>query len=198
MMKKMSLLLSMLAVISLNAADTKTTDATQTNLDRVYVDVNQIFQQSSAGQEVARWSEAKNKQLNTLLSTKQADLRAFEQEIMSGTVAPEAVQTKTAQLELKKREASLAIESTKLEMESELGQKMRSVEQDIRSTIKTVANEKNWNEVVNKDEAKTLFFSDKLDATKTILEAFNKSTRADAAKAMLRADSSKAPEFLKA
>ena len=63
-MKKMSLLLAMLATVSVNANPTEVMLGTQENLDRVYVDVNAIFQQSSAGQEVARWSEAKNKELN--------------------------------------------------------------------------------------------------------------------------------------
>lgn len=194
----MSLLLAMLATVSVNANPTEVMLGTQENLDRVYVDVNAIFQQSSAGQEVARWSEAKNKELNSLVSTKQADLRPLEQELASGLIPADAIPVKTVQLEHAKRQASLDVERTKAEMEAELGKKMQNVEKEIRATIKTVANQKKWNEVVNKDEAKTLFFSDKLDATKTILEAFNDNTRANAAKNVLRADTTKAPTLLKA
>lgn len=197
----MSLFLSMLAAVSLTAAPTPAEalkTATQENLERVYVDVNAIFQQSSAGQAIGRWSEAQNKQLNSLLSTKQADLRKLEQELMSGLLPEESVTAKSAALELEKRKAELEVQSTKLAMETELGKKMKIVEKDISDTIQNVAAQKNWLEVVNKNEAKALFFSPKLDATNTILAEFNNKTRADAAKEVLRSDATTAPKFLTA
>jgi Skp family chaperone for outer membrane proteins len=200
-MKKMSLFLSMLAAVSLTAAPLITEapkTSTQENLERVYVDVNKIFQQSSAGRAIGTWSEAKNRELNTLLTAKQADLRKMEQEILSGLLPEESVTAKTAALELEKRKAELEVQSTKLAMETELGQKMKTVEKDISSTIQQVAAQKNWLEVVNKNEAKALFFSPKLDATETILAEFNNKTRADAAKEVLRSDSTTAPKFLSA
>ncbi len=201
-MKKMSLLLSMLAAVSFGAtdicaADIKAEPSTQT-LERVYVDVNEIFQKSSAGIDLARWSAQKNGELGALLSTKQAKLSELEKEIRSGILPEETVQQKTASLEIAKRQAELDVQSAKLGMESQLNAKMKSVEKDIRNTIKTVANEEKWLEVLSKDDTRALFFSEQLDVTEKVLEAFNKNTRADAAKSMLRGDSAKAPEFLKA
>ena len=76
---------------------------------------------------------------------------------------------------------------------------MRLLEGNIRETIKAVALEQKYNEVIPTSQATALFFSEKLDKTPEFLEAFNKASRAEAAKSLLRSpDSAKAPEFLRA
>ena len=188
-MKKLSLVCCTLASFALSAVD----------VDRVYCDVQKVFQNSSAGQELAKWSELKNSELNQLLSAKQADLRKTEQELASGKLPEDLAQLKTLNLEHAKRQASLDIERTKADMEAQLSQKMRLLEGNIRETIKAVALEQKYNEVIPTSQATALFFSEKLDKTPEFLEAFNKASRAEAAKSLLRSpDSAKAPEFLRA
>lgn len=187
-MKKLSLVYCALASVAVSA-----------EANRVYCDVQKVFQLSAAGQELAKWSDGKNAELNQLLSTKQADLRQQEQVIASSKLPEDVAQLKALNLEHAKRQASLDIEKTKADMEAQLSQKMKHLEDQIRNTIKTVAVEQKYDEVVPTSQATALFFSEKLDKTPEFLEAFNKASRAEAAKAVLRSpDSAKAPEFLKA
>lgn len=193
-MKKLSLVCCTFAALSLAAAET-----TNEPIQRVYCDVESVFQNSAPGLELAKWSQEKNAQLNELLSTKQNELRKAEQELATSKLPQDVAQLRALNLEHAKRQASLDIEKTKAAMEAELSQKMKSIEANIKNTIKTVAVENKWDEVLPKNQTSTLFFSEKLDRTSAILEAFNKASRAEAAKAVLRSpDSAKAPEFLKA
>ncbi len=195
-MKNVSLLGCAFAAFSLGAA---AVEIPVEPIQRVYCDVQKVFQQSAAGQELAQWSDRKNKELNELLSTKQNELRKSEMELASAKLPDDLTQLKTLNLEHAKRQASLDVERTKAEMERELALKMRTLEDQIRATIKTVAVEKKWDEVVPTSQTTALFFSEKMDKTTEFLEAFNKSTRAEAAKAVLRApDGAKAPEILRA
>lgn len=193
----MSLFVSMVAACTMShisAAEATKEIATEAS-GRYYCDVNKVFQDASACQEVARWQEEKTKELNKLASTEQANLKKLEQEILSGLVPTDSIAEKTAALELEKRSASLKVESKKLALEAELGKKMKTLEKEISTIIETEAKNNNWLEVVNKNEAKPLFASPSLDVTNKIVTAYNNKTRSDAAKAMLRTDSAKAPEF---
>jgi hypothetical protein len=192
MMKRMSLLLGMVTVVSLSAAievKKNALDDVLQSASRVYCDAQTVFQLSTAGQTLAQWSDAKNKELNDFAGKKQAELKKKEQEIMASNVTPDQIPLKKLELEHLQRQAALDIERMKTQLEAELSNKMKTAEADIKKTISSVASEKGWLEVVNKSEATALFFSPKLDATSTILEAFNKDTRAAAAKEILRTDS---------
>jgi len=193
-MKKLSLVCCTFAALSLAAAE-----PTNEPIQRVYCDVESVFQNSAPGLELAKWSQEKNAQLNELLSTKQNELRKAEQELAASKLPQDVAQLKALNLEHAKRQASLDIEKTKAAMEAELSQKMKAIEANIKNTIKTVAVEKRYDEVIPTSQATALFFSEKLNKTPEFLEAFNKTSRAEAAKAVLRSpDSAKAPEFLKA
>ena len=167
----------MLAVVSVGAEAT-----------RVYCDVQKIFEQSAAGQELSHWNQLKTQELNSLLTTEQTKLRKLEQEISASNLPEDAARLKSFDLEHAKRLASLQIEKTKNEMEQQLAQKMKSVEAKIQDAIKTVAVEHKWSEVCPKAATTALFVAPELDKTDTILEAFNRASRAEAAKAVLRTD----------
>jgi len=188
----MSLLLGMVSVFSLNAAievKKNALDDILPNASRVYVDAQSVFQLSTAGNTLAQWSDAKNKELNEFANKKQAELKKREQEIMASNITPDQVPLKKLELEHLQRQATLDIERMKTQLEVELSNKMKTAEADIKKTISNLATEKGWLEVVNKSEATALFYSPKLDATATVLEAFNKDSKLAAAKEVLRSDS---------
>jgi len=213
MMKKMSLLLGLIAAVSITAADAKKDfiqntvanaskdfiQNTLTNASRVYCNPQTVFQLSSAGQDIAHWSAEKNKILQDVVNKEQKNLQTKEQEIAASQPTADQIPLKKLELEHIQRQATLNIEKMKAQLESELNGKMKTVEAEIKKTISTIATENNWSEVLNPSDTNALYFAPELDVTSKVLEAYNKNTRAKVAKDMLRSDSQKtATDILKA
>jgi Skp family chaperone for outer membrane proteins len=201
MMKKMSLLLGLIAAASITVADAKKESVQNVlqNASRVYCNPQTVFQLSSAGQDIAHWSAEKNKMLQEVVNKEQKNLQTKEQEIAASQPTADQIPLKKLELEHIQRQATLNIEKMKTQLEAELNGKMKTVEAEIKKTISEIATQNNWAEVLNPSDTNALYFAPSLDVTTKVLEAFNKDTRAKAAKDILRSDSQKtATDILKA